>query len=120
MIFAIEDPTNIGIVLATMVTISYLYYYYFCLRSRDQTQIERQRYGKNRKSVEEAVDEQRHKAGLIADYKKELDRVLAQVNNIFLLFDSYHLKTFSLSFIIKYDFIEKNYAFIYLLCLKVH
>ena len=70
---------NSGIILATMLTIIYLYYYCFCLHSRDQTKIERARYGKNRKSVEDAVEEQRHKAGVIADYKKELDRALEQV-----------------------------------------
>ena len=76
---SIESFLNNGIILATVLTIIYLYYYCFYLRSRDQTKIERARYGKNRKSVEDAVEEQRHKAGVIADYKKELDRALAQV-----------------------------------------
>ena len=84
MMFAIDDPINIGVILATMLTIIYLYYYCFCLQSRDQTKIERARYGKNRKSVEEAVEEQRHKAGVIADFKKELDRALAQVSEIYI------------------------------------
>ena len=83
MMFAIDDPINIGIILATVLTIIYLYYYCFCLQSRDQTKIERARYGKNRKSVEEAVEEQRHKAGFIADFKKELDRTLAQVSETY-------------------------------------
>ena len=81
MELSIESFLSNGIILATMLTIIYLYYC-FCLRSRDQTKIERARYGKNRKSVEDAVEEQRHKAGVIADYKKELDRALAQVNQL--------------------------------------
>ncbi len=77
--FILENLNNlIGVFLATLLALVYLYYY--CFRDgAAQTEIERARYGKNRKSVEHAVEEQRHKAALIADYKKELDRTLEQV-----------------------------------------
>ena len=84
MMFAIDDPVNISVILATMLTILYLYYYCFCLQSHDQTKIERARYGNNRKSVEDAVEEQRHKAGVIADFKKELDKAIAQVSETYI------------------------------------
>ncbi len=70
---------GIGVVLATLLAIIYLYRFCFDIDDK-QTKIERARYGKNRKSVTEAVEEQKYKAHVITEYKKELDKVLEQVS----------------------------------------
>ena len=81
---------TIGVVLATLLAIIYLYR--LCFDTHEQTKIERASYGKNRKSVTEAVEEQKYKAHVITEYKKELDKVLQQVFLLSILFYFFSFK----------------------------